>query len=287
LATTARFDYRISRIFGPIIHYSTNTGGAEELSTVIEESLHYLQWVNQLSPDSLDAMAEMAKDLELPNNGCRPEGKFFLSSFSPDKDPFSGRFQKQYKQKLEQVRNELLNSPYEEKIAGSVLYEAAAELLRIEFGVSEPPSSYINYEEWAERGIPGWTERRKNTPNDDLAPQPLSDVDDIRACYESMKELSWEDFLREVSRRSNVKNLQDLEGLTRMINLVDNPLHPSSGGLFPQTFAHFLGYTLGQELHKSGIFSDPAGLQEASLTFFSYLHQPSVRLLYLKELLLR
>lgn len=281
LAIPARMDYRVKRIFGPIIHYSTHEGHVENIATVVEESLHYLQWVNELSPETLDKLVKMARELKLPNNGCRPDGSIYLSMFSPKIDPFSQKFQKAYGDDLASIQRERASRSFDERMAGLVLFETAAELLRIEFGVSEEKPLYQSFEKWAENGIPGWTDY--STEHE--SPEANNQVEDIQQCYQAMTALSWKDFMDTCLARCGAQDWSQVVAMSNMMNLGNDPMSLERAPVFPQDFAHFLGYTLGQELHRSGRFSDAAGLQEASLTFFSYLQQPSVRLRYLIDLL--
>jgi hypothetical protein len=292
----SRIDGRLRGMIGPVIHLDNSSLVEPSLTPYAEETIHYLQWLHQTPTTVIDriitwrayyeadpklreisvaAMKARKLSLDFPLtvdvpttsteggilllDNCRPNWRYPASIDLTDGQP--------------QV------SLDNEGLASRVLYEAVAELLRLEFGITEATSLAEHFTPWEERGIAGWNTQRTGTQTCGAACaiEQSEDTETIFACYRLFRELPWHQFVEQLSRRNGGLSLDKIADIFQLAS--------QGYGAFPRDLAHFLGYTLGVELHRSGIFNTEAGMQEASLRFFSPLVSATDRLMSMKGLL--
>jgi len=282
----SRSDSRLKNSIGPVIHLDTHSLRAPNLQPYVEEVIHYLQWLHQTPKEVLDkiiswrAIYEEDPQLREPSvDALRSRGIGFhfqttttdsgllmasSGSWSPQTININGE-----KPELE-INEELL--------ASRIMYEAVAELMRLRFGVSSMQLLGDFFSEWEGRGITGWNKECMSCSSREPSTDLVTDYSNSASeCYRLFMELPISEFMQELKVRNGNNDLNKVSQFSSMVS--------QGKGSFPDDIVHFLGYGLGQSLYQSGFFDEKAGLQEASLRFFSPLVSAVDRLKSMKELI--
>jgi len=283
-----RTDGRIRNHIGPIIHIDQNSlrdPSDPGLRTCVEEVVHYLQWLHEAPPELLDKIQSWRllyeKDELLRNAAAKWVKERDLQVGGPFEKTESGILLPEMpwlRQRPESLGGQVSRLGCDaEGLAYRIMSEAIAELMRLRLGVSSEITLFDWCLKWDEEGLSGWNAdcvRRSSSLKSDSSSR--SELDSAAACYSLFMEHSTEEFFDQLRGRWLTPDMKDMNALSQLANM--------GSTRFPYELGHFLGYALGQELHKSEIFEAQAGLQEASYRFFSPLICATDRLQSMKDL---
>jgi hypothetical protein len=282
-----RIDGRLRDIIGPVIHYDTEHLREPSVNTYFEESLHYLQWLHQTPRQVLDkiigwrAFNEQDPAIRALSYKVMEERKLELPFETATSDRGIVQVIKPgdrwWNMSSIDLRQEQDVRGDAEWLARLVLYEAAAELMRMRFGVSDEKSLAEHFGEWEQRGISAWNKEIPDTEGYVDDDEPYTPGGGVYECFRKFQELPWGEFVGAIQDRNRSRSLKEIWEVHQMAG--------QGHSNFPADISHFIGYTLGLKLFQSGEFNGEAGMQEASLRLFSPLVSAIDRLNSLKAIL--